>query len=173
MRFRIVGTGYEEMPRTFNPEKGTVHKAIVNCPVCGLTIDSNTLKSLFKIGKVGQKQTAVVFQIEGVPGKKYREITPEDVAVYKKSEKYLEEKRRNLWKEFGIDPIPDEPTPEGKGRGAERAFSLRNYNMNSWGDLFNSRQKLALITFMAKLKEAHARMKKTYVSEEYSKALTS
>ena len=29
VNFRIVGTGYEKMPDNFNPEKGTVSKAIV------------------------------------------------------------------------------------------------------------------------------------------------
>ena len=48
--------------------------------------------------------------------------------------------------------VPDEPTPEGKGSGAERAFSVRNYGMNTWGDLFNPRQKLALITFAEKVR---------------------
>jgi adenine-specific DNA methylase len=56
--------------------------------------------------------------------------------------------------EWGMDPVPDEPTPEGKGRGAERAFSVRNYGMNTWGDLFNARQKLALITFAEKVRRS-------------------
>jgi len=53
--------------------------------------------------------------------------------------------------EIGIDPVPDEPTPEGKGRGAERAFSVQNYGLMIWGDRFNSRQKLAVITFVEKV----------------------
>jgi putative DNA methylase len=38
---------------------------------------------------------------------------------------------------LGIDLVPDEPTPDGKGKRAERAFSLRSYNMNTWGDIFS------------------------------------
>jgi adenine-specific DNA methylase len=58
-------------------------------------------------------------------------------------------------REWGMDPVPDEPTPEGRGRGAERAFSVRNYGMTTWGSLFNARQQLALITFAEKVRQAH------------------
>jgi putative DNA methylase len=27
---------------------------------------------------------------------------------YRKAEEYLEEKRKKLWEEWGIDPVPDE-----------------------------------------------------------------
>ena len=43
-------------------------------------------------------------------------------------------------------PIPDEPTPEGGGSGAGRAFSVRRYGMLQWGDLFSTRQKVMLLT---------------------------
>ncbi|MDI6886910.1 MAG: DNA methylase, partial [archaeon] len=92
---------------------------------------------------------------------------------YQEAEKYLEEKRKNLMEEWGIDPVPDEPTPEGKGRGAERAFSVRNYGLNTWGDLFNSRQKLALITFVEKVRLAHKKMLKEGYDKEYAKAVVS
>ena len=75
--------------------------------------------------------------------------------------------------EWGIDPVPDEPTPEGKGRGAERAFSVRNYGLNTYGDLFNSRQKLALITFTEKVRLSYKKMIEEGYNEEYAKAVVS
>jgi len=75
--------------------------------------------------------------------------------------------------EWGMDPVPDEPTPEGKGRGAERAFSVRNYGLDTWGDLFNTRQKLALITFVEKVRHAHEEMVGEGYEEEYAKAVAS
>ncbi len=44
----------------------------------------------------------------------------------------------------GLSVIPDEPTPAGGGSGAGHAFSVQNYGMMKWGDLFTARQKLAL-----------------------------
>ena len=75
--------------------------------------------------------------------------------------------------EWGIDPVPDEETPEGKGKGAERAFSVRNYDLNTWGDLFNPRQKLALITFTEKVRLAYKKMIKEGYDKEYAKAVVS
>lgn len=48
--------------------------------------------------------------------------------------------------------MPDEPTPVGGGRGAGRAFSVQKYGMMTFGDLFTSRQKLALTTLAEQIR---------------------
>ena len=106
-------------------------------------------------------------------GKSYRLATEKDLEFYRLAEEYLEEKRKRLWEEWGIDPVPDEPTPEGRGRGAERAFSVRNYGLNTYGDLFNSRQKLALITFTEKVRLAYKKMLEEGYDRDYAKAVVS
>lgn len=158
VKFKIVGTGYDEMPADFSPENGTVARAVAVCPVCGAVVDDKTTRRLFQEGLAGQRMVAVVLHKPGMNGKRYRVATIDDLEVFKEAEKYLAEKRAKLINEWGMDPVPDEPTPEGKGRGAERAFSVRNYGLNEWGDLFNPRQKLALIAFIEKVREAHKRM---------------
>jgi hypothetical protein len=56
---------------------------------------------------------------------------------------------------FGTESaIPVEPTPDGKGGGAGRAFSQRNYGMNIFADLYTSRQLLTLTTFVSCIKRA-------------------
>jgi adenine-specific DNA methylase len=173
IEFKIVGSGYEKIPDDFNPGNGTVHKAIVKCPSCGFIIDSNTLRSLFLQRKTNQRLIAVVLREKGLRGKKYRIANETDKAIYQSAKSLLIEKRAFLSKEWGIDPVPDESTPSGKGRGAERAFSVRNYGMNRWGDLFNSRQKLALITLLVKVRQAYDQISKQYADREYAKAITS
>ncbi len=155
VKFKIVGTGYEQMPKDFDPEKGTISRAFATCPVCGATVDDKTTRKLFQEGKASQRMIAVVTHKPGTTGKNYRLATEKDVEIYQKAEEYLKEKREILLNEWGMDPVPDEETPEGKGRGAERAFSVRNYGLNSYGDLFNSRQKLSLITFCEKVRQAY------------------
>ena len=59
VKFKIVGTGYEEMPNNFNPNKGTV-KSNWEMPSLWLNIDSSTLRKLFINGKSGQRLIAVV-----------------------------------------------------------------------------------------------------------------
>ncbi|NJE11464.1 DUF1156 domain-containing protein [Thermococcus sp. MAR1] len=171
VKFKIVGDGYEPMPEDFDPSKGTVKGAKVTCPVCGMTHDANTTRKLFREGKAGQRMVAVVLYHPEKRGKIYRLPTERDINAYEEAKKYLEEKRAKLMEEWGIDPVPDEPTPEGRGRGAERAFSVRNYGLNTWGDLFNDRQKLALITFVEKVRQAYERMLEEGYDEEYAKAM--
>jgi len=157
----------------FDPEIGTVSKAKAVCPCCSSGLSDKKVRKQFQQGKAGQRMIAVVLHHASRQGKTYRLATEKDLAVFKEAEKYVEEKRQVLSDKWGFDPVPDEPTPEGKGRGAERAFSVRNYGLNIWGDLFNSRQKLVLITFVEKVRQAHEKMLAEGYDEEYTKEVVS
>ncbi len=171
VRFRIIGDGYEEMPKNFDPSKGTIKRAIATCLVCGSTVDANTTRKLFQEGKAGERMVAVVLHHPKKKGKFYRVADEKDMEVFRQAEEELNGKVEELRKKWGIEPVPDEPTPEGKGKGAERAFSVRNYGLNTWGDLFNSRQKLALITFVDKVREAYRKMVEEGYEEEYARGV--
>jgi adenine-specific DNA methylase len=156
---------------SFDPEEGTVTRAHVRCPLCGGSIDDDTTRRLFREGKAGQRMMAVVLHHPDRPGKRYRLPTARDLEAYRAAEQALEEKRRKLWEEWGMDPVPDEPTPIGGGPGAERAFSVHKYGLTRWGDLFNARQKLALITFADKVRQAHAQMHSQSADPDFAKAV--
>jgi len=156
----------------FDPSEGTVKKAKVMCPICSSGISDKELRKLFQGGKASQRIIAVIlYNPSG--GKIYRVTTEDDIKKFQEAEKYLEEKRKKLFEEWGFDPVPNEPTPEGGGPGAERAFSVRNFGLNTWGDLFNSRQKLSLITFTEKVKLAYEKMIEEGYDREYAKAVMS
>ena len=167
VHFRIVGDGYETIPKGFNPAQGTVAKAVAICPVCGAVIDAKTTRKLFQEGKSGQRIVAVVLHHPKKQGKTYRVTKEEDLEIFKEVEIYLKEKRGKLMLEYGIDPVPDElmntkdPTTVA-GRG---------YGFTEWGDLFNSRQKLSLITFVEKVRIAYQKMIEEGYDEEYAKAV--
>jgi adenine-specific DNA methylase len=169
VKFKIVGDGYEPMPQGFNPEDGTISRAVATCPVCGGTVDDKTTRQLFQKGRSGQRMVAVVTTKAGVNGKKYRVATANDVLTFQKAEEYLKEKREKLMAEWGMDPVPDEPLPPVGTLG----FRIQRYDMNTWGDLFNSRQKLALITFAEKVRLAYRRMLDSGYEQEYAKAVVS
>jgi len=151
----------------FDPSKGTIRKAKVLCPVCGAGVSDKEVRKLFQQGKASQRMVAVVLH-DPKMGKIYKIATEKDLKVFKDAEKYLEKKRTKLMEEWGINPVPDEPTPEGGGPGAERAFSVRNFGLNTWGDLFNSRQKLALITFVEKVRLVYKKMIEEGYDNEYA-----
>ncbi len=167
VKFKIVGDGYEKMPSNFDPENGTVSRAIAICPVCGYTVDDKTTRKLFQQGKAGERLVAVVLHKPGREGKTYRLANEKDFQIFKEAEKYLEEKRQKLMEEWGIDPVPDEELPPKETLG----FRVQRYGMLKWGDLFNSRQKLALITFTEKVRLAYQKMIEEGYDEEYAKAV--
>lgn len=167
VKFKIVGDGYEKMPENFDPSKGTVSRAIAVCPVCGSVVDDKKTRKLFQEGKAGERMVAVVLHKPGTGGKRYRLATERDIEIFKEAEKYLEEKRAKLMEEWGIDPVPDEEMPPKETLG----FRVQRYGMLKWGDLFNSRQRLALITFTEKVRLAYQKMIEEGYEKEYAKAV--
>jgi Adenine-specific DNA methylase containing a Zn-ribbon len=113
--------------------------------------------------------TAVVLSTQKGEGKSYRLATEKDLEFYRLAEEYLEEKRKKLWEEWGIDPVPDEDLPPENTLG----FRVQRYGMLKWGDLFNSRQKLALITFTEKVRLAYKKMLEEGYDKDYAKAVVS
>ncbi len=172
VHFRIVGDGYEEMPSGFKPEDGTVARAVASCPVCGSVNDAKITKKLFQEGKSGQRMIAVVLYKPGEKGKRYRIATEKDMEVFRRVEKALRIKRESLMAQWGMDPVPDEDLPP---KNSHRAVGsqLPLYDFRNWGDLFNSRQKLALITFSEKVRSAYERMLQEGYEEDYAKAVMS
>ncbi len=95
----------------------------------------------------GARLLAVVTLRPGEQGRHYRLPTEQDyLAVWKAQRKLreiLDEWEREGRK--GLCPVPDESSPEGGGSGAGRAFSVRKYGMNTFGDLFMARQKVGMV----------------------------
>jgi adenine-specific DNA methylase len=168
VRFKIVGKGYERVPKGFDPDKGTVSKAIVTCLVCGSTIDDSQTRSLFAQGRSGQRLVAVVRGTRGKSGKNYRVATHEDEVIFEDAEDSLFEKATDLSNEWGMSAVPEEQLPPAGTLG----FRIQRYNMRAWGDLFNSRQKLALIVFTEMIRKAYAKLLSEGYEEEYAKAIT-
>ena len=166
IKFDIVGTGYRQLPKGFDPNKGTVSRAIATCLICGSVLDGMTTRHLFVEGKAGQQLVAVTLNDKN-GNKKYRSAVPNDLTVFNKAQEFLNEKRRTLAEKWGFDPIPDEPLPPIGTLG----FRVQGYGMNNWGDLFNSRQKLALISFADKIREVNNLMLSEDYDEDYSTAV--
>ena len=169
--FRIVGPGHAPIPDNFDPSKGTVKNAIVTCPLpdCKHTIPAKETRELFQNGEAGERMLAVVTQHPKRKGKHYRLAAEEDVVIFKKAKKHLSEKRELLRVAWGIDPVPDELTPNSNVLG----FRIGNYNLNTYGDLFNARQQLTLVILTEKIRNAHAEMRvEGNHDPEYAKAIS-
>jgi adenine-specific DNA methylase len=136
----------------FDPGERTVSRADARCLVCEQVTKAKLTRQLAREGKMGQRLVAVVCHKPGVIGKTYRLATEKDVEIFSQAEKSLQQKVENWpWLD---NPIPNEKmAPIGTyGIDAQR------YTVNQeWCELFNSRQKLALVTFMEKIKRESMR----------------
>ena len=153
INFKVVGDDHEPIPDDFDPTKGAISRAIVKCPACGSMIPAERTRELFKTHQAGEQIIAAVTKKPNKKGKKYRTPTPEDTRAYLKAKEYLKEKRKTLEEEWMIDPTPTEPLPPKRTLG----MNAQNY-LDTWGDLFNDRQKLTLITLIEKIRMAYRAM---------------
>jgi adenine-specific DNA methylase len=179
--FQIVGDGYAPWPAGFDPEQGTVRRAVVTCPACGATMDDKTTRRLFREGKAGQRMVAVVYLptppnplsqggrggARGEGGKRYRLPTAADLAAYRAAEQALARKVEELRDRWGMEPVPDEKLPPKGTLG----FRIQGYGLETWGDLFNPRQQLALLVFADAVRRAHTAMLEQGYPEDFARAV--
>ncbi|MFQ5964570.1 MAG: DUF1156 domain-containing protein [Candidatus Scalinduaceae bacterium] len=163
LKFRIVGDGYKKILKDFDPEKGTIKRTVATCLVCGSVVDDDTTKKLFQEKKIGQRLVAVVLSKKGKRGKRYRIPDKRDVLVYQEAKKYLEEQKAKFMLDLGMQPLPDEPM----NTEDPTTVAGRGYGFSIWGELFNSRQTLALITFVNKIRKIPDKLN----DDEYSKII--
>ncbi len=140
---------WEVSPDNFNNflSKGTMNRAGAWSPCTGrpgliaLTLDD--IRRQGHQGLLGKQMTAVVVEAM-VPGrkstfKKYRLPLDEELGASQ-----VEDEDLNLVFDEIPFGMPLEPTPEGGGSGASRAFSIHKYGIKKWSEMFNQRQLLAL-----------------------------
>lgn len=152
--FKIVCDGEYGDRGDFDPSRGTVSGGKATCLACNHRMDGDRVKLLFAQNKNTERMNVVVSKIRNGTGKVYRTATKSDLAVFVRAQNALEKKRKALRQEYGVDPIPNEPLPAQGTLG----FRVQRYGMKRWGDLFNDRQKLVLITFMEKILKASEMM---------------
>jgi adenine-specific DNA methylase len=138
--------------------RGTVHRATASCACCGLSLAADRVRVQLRIAHGGADVAfdkdgrriggatllAVVSVMPDQVGRRYRTGTSRDLEAVHQAQ--LAAARQPMHRGQNVSPFPDEPTPKGGGSGAGRAFSIRNYGMNIWSDLFTCRQKLAAAT---------------------------
>ena len=170
--FRIVGTEYEPIPDNFDPEEGTITNGVVTCPLCKTAIPSEEKTLLFQNGKADESLLVVVTKHPDITGKNYRLARDADKMIFNQAQEQLCKKRELLKEKGGLDPVPDEQTPKIKGPGAERAISIHNYNLNTFGALFNTRQQLALVTLVGEIRKTYSDMIIQGYTTDYSRAVS-
>ena len=144
--------GKELKESQFDPGEGTVSRANARCLVCGQVTRAEDTRRLAREGEMGERMVAVVLHHPQQTGKKYRLTTAEDERIFAQTAAYLKEKLAN-WP-YLESPIPTEDAPPEGHRSCSNAI----YGMTTWDKFFNARQKLALVTFLEKIKGSYDRV---------------
>ena len=150
LQFSIAGDGKVKIPKDFDPKKGTVDRGKATCLVCGYRMDGNIIKSLFLQEKNTEAMNIVVVKSKSRSGKVYKIAAKNNLDAFKRASDQLKKKQRMFEKKYGVDPIPEEALPPAGTLG----FRVQRYGMRTWGELFNNRQKLVMLTFLEKILEA-------------------
>ena len=135
---------------------GTVSRARATCLCCGTTLLPERVRSQLAAQRGGAdtvfdengnraggaRLTATVTLRPGGQGRHYRLPTEADYAAVRLAQERVAQ-MLDEWQRGGrqgLCPVPDEPLPLMSG-----TFNVPLYGMNTWGDLFTARQKVALV----------------------------
>ena len=144
---------------------GTVSRAKATCLACGATMSPDRVRAQLRLAhggtdvqfnkkgrRVGGARLLAVVSVRDTKlGRMYRAACEMDYEPIRQSLLAL----KSLSEEklpHGLSAVPNEPTPLGGGSGAGRAFSTHLYGMDTWGDIFTVRQKVALLTVATALR---------------------
>lgn len=144
----------------------------VTCPVCQFTTPYKNVRNQLhrKNGCTYGARLLAVIEITPNGARSFRIPNANDIALTRKVERLIMALQREHNGDLSI--LPDESTPECRGSGASRAFSIQRYGMNKWSDLYMPRQALSLVTFCELVSDAHSRIEKETSDAGIAKAVT-
>lgn len=164
--FEIVDLGGKDSLSNFDPNDGSTRQGAATCLVCNQSVDGAFLQQSGLDGEIGRRLMAVIYEQSNV-GKAYRPATEKDEALFKQAIELLVRLQEG---NEGI--IPDEPIDPRRPSAAARGLSaVTRYGMQSFGELFNPRQLLALLTFSRHIQIAYDNMIHKEMFPERAKAI--
>ncbi|WP_254175250.1 DUF1156 domain-containing protein [Planktothrix pseudagardhii] len=134
-----------------NPNlEGTVKRGSATCPCCGFTTPVASVRKQLKARHGGANDARLFCVVVTKPnqqGRFYRLPNPIDLEAIEKAKNELEKRIKAHQGELSL--VPNEPLPPQGALG----FRVQLYGMEYWGNLFTSRQALALTTLVRLIKE--------------------
>jgi len=134
----------------------------VRCPYCEQVTPVADLRAAGQSGKMGERMVAVI--VEGRGGKDYRPVEESDRKAFEQAAA-IEVERPGEFILPEITATDDDDVSNSTG------IRVHLYGMKTWGSLFNSRQLVAMQTFVGCLHEALTAMAGEISDEEYRQAV--
>jgi len=116
-----------------NPNDATISRSSATCLVCGSHITADEIQEQGNKEGFGEKLVAIIYEVKGETGKRYREVSKQDISIYESV--HDEISKREIT--FPNDELPY----------LRSIFNVQIYGYDEWGKLFNNRQGLGLSVF--------------------------
>ncbi|MFX0172525.1 MAG: DUF1156 domain-containing protein [Candidatus Hodarchaeota archaeon] len=148
----------------FDPSIGTISRGRARCLICNQVVLAVKIREMAQQGKLHQRMTIVILRSPNRKNKFYRVANDQDIIIYTRASNYLYQELEKNQVIESLMPNEDLPPPGTLG------FSVQNYGMTKWSDLFNPRQLLALITFLKHIRGLFQQIKNEYYEKKKSQA---
>ena len=146
----------------FDPSDGTMKRGSIACPICEQAPPEDHLKREGRAGRIGMMPMAVMFNRPNQTGKGYRPSNAFDLQKLSDAQDKLSKY---------LDDCPDALPSELIADHSSRAIFVHLYGIIEWGDLFNPRQALSLVTFVEKSRLANEKIRDETGDSQYSTAV--
>jgi putative DNA methylase len=154
--FEVVDIETQKV-KGFDPSQGTSSRGHATCLICGQVANVEYIRAEGQAGRMREIPLVVIYEQEEA-GKGYRPFTDQDGELFQEALHLLGEVDEDT---------PDEPLPSVGTLG----FRVQRYGFTHWGDLFNTRQLLALITFSRQVHAAYDAILTEGMDPERAKAV--
>ncbi len=163
---RVSFTIVEGKTKKWEPGLGTIRLGSMQCPVCKEgTLDKFEIKAAARKSGFGQQPLAVVCGTNK-GGRRYRLFNARDLQGFDEARAKLDSQESNWTGSPSL--LPNEPI----STDYDWVLKPPMFGLTRWRDIFNSRQNLALTTFVKKIRQAHEEMLRAGYDAEYSKVVT-
>ena len=134
----------------FNPDSGS-KAGNATCPYCGTVADSDYVKGEGCSKRIGQQLMAVACTRVDGKGKVY--VSADDNPASIPDDEAIRHRLHALCQRTGLT-VPSEVIIDD----SKNSFWVRLYGLTTYGDLFTTRQLLALMSFLASIHDAEKEM---------------
>ena len=150
---------------TGDPGQATTSRGDTACLICSQVVKAAHVHEAGRRGEMGTRMTAVVVEARDRHGKSFRPADRRDQSIYERARERVEQ--------LATDQIGDLPTIPDEPLAYHPQYMLvREYGLDQWGKLFNSRQLVALIIFSRLVREAHTGMLSGGLDARHAMAVT-
>ena len=159
-----VSLGLETKPGKSSAQRGTTRRGSVTCPICGYTTKRSRIELQANQKGFGIMPLAII-EINPKGKRRFRLFEDQDFEAWKLAEKEIEKIRKSKMERYSA--IPNEALPYLRS-----IFNVHVYGIRRWGDLYTSRQVLALYTYYKLVHDAYTEMVSEYKDPDFTRVLT-